>query len=174
MFGHGSEIAWARRLRLGGWHVNHALNVIDARGRVHRVVLRRWARSGWEADDPDYTVQREVRVLQLLQSTAIPAPALIAADPAGERCDVPAVLLTRLAGHPPARADTESDGFCRQLAETLAAIHDIGAGTQSRLAWTPTGCITTALRPRPPAGCLRPRPGATQSPPYANRRRGPR
>lgn len=133
VFGHGSQIAWARRLRLGSWHVNHALNVIDARGHVHGVVLRRWARSGWEADDPDYTVQREVRVLQLLQSTAIPAPAVIAADPAGERCDVPALLLTRLAGHPPAHADTESDGFCRQLAETLAAIHDIGAGAQSRL-----------------------------------------
>jgi hypothetical protein len=81
-------------------HVNHALNVIDRRRRVHRVVLRRWARPGWEFDDPDYTVLREVRVLGLLQPTAIPAPAVIAADRDGGRWDVPPVLLTRLPGRP--------------------------------------------------------------------------
>ena len=132
VFGPGSQITWTRRLRLGGWHVNHALKVIDARGHAHRVVLRRWARSGWDADDPDYTVQREVRVLELLQSTAIPVPAVIAADPAGEHCDVPALLMTRLAGHPPTHVDFASDGFCRQLGETLAAIHDVAVGVQSR------------------------------------------
>ena len=133
VFGHGSQIAWARRLRLGGWHVNHALNVIDSSGHVHRVVLRRWGRSGWEADDPDYTVGREVRVLELLRSTAIPAPDVIAADPEGDCCDVPALLFVRLAGHSPRLADTAGDGFCRQLAETLAAIHDIGAEVQPSL-----------------------------------------
>jgi aminoglycoside phosphotransferase (APT) family kinase protein len=131
VFGHGSQIVQARRLALGGWHVNHALTVIDSRGRVHRVVLRRWARSGWEADDPDYTVAREARVLALLLSTTIPVPAVIAADPTAECCDVPAVLLTRLPGHPPGPADRASDGFCRQLAEMLAAIHNLGDSAQS-------------------------------------------
>ncbi len=139
VFGPGSRIVRARRLGLGGWHVNHALNVIDPRGDTHRVVLRRWARSGWEADDPDYTVQREVRVLDLLRSTAIPAPEVIAADPVGERCDVPALLLTRLAGHPPSHADTDSEGFDRQLAETLAAIHDLGTQRAS------DGCACSTL-----------------------------
>ncbi len=124
---------WARRLRLGGWHVNHALDAVDADGRTHRLVLRRWARPGWEVDDPDYTVQRETRVLELLRSTQVPAPALVAADPEGARCDVPAMLLTRLAGHPPRAADTGADGFCRQLAETLARIHDVNSTAQSAL-----------------------------------------
>ena len=133
VFGDGGRIVSARRLALGGWHVNHAVSVLDQRGHVHRVVLRRWARPGWELDDPDYTVLREVRVLGLLQSTAIPAPSLLASDPDGARCNVPAVLLSRLPGHPPTPDDSASDGFCRQLAETLAAIHDLGPSAESRL-----------------------------------------
>jgi hypothetical protein len=51
---------------------------------------------------------------------------VVAADPDGDRCDVPAILLTRLSSHPPRPADTsDADGFCRQLAETLALIHDL-------------------------------------------------
>lgn len=70
--GSGSRITRAKRLRLGGWHVNHALDVLDSRGRTHRLILRRWARSGWEAEDPDYTVEREGRVPALLCSTPVP------------------------------------------------------------------------------------------------------
>lgn len=131
--GPGSRLVSARRLRLGGWHVNHALDVIDARGSTHRLVLRRWARPGWEADDPDYTAERELRVLELLRTTAVPAPAVVAADPAGTRCDVPALLLTRLAGHPPCREDTEAERFCPQLAETLAGIHHVGGAAEEQL-----------------------------------------
>jgi hypothetical protein len=68
VFGHGSRIVRAKRLSLGGWHVNHAVDVIDTHRRVHRVVLRRCARPGWKLDDPDYTVAREIRVLALLRS----------------------------------------------------------------------------------------------------------
>lgn len=133
VIGPKSRIASARRLRLGDWHVNHALEVVDARGRTHRLVLRRWARPGWEADDPDYTVERETRVLELLRSTQVPAPTMVAADPAGVHCDVPAILLTRLAGHPPRPADIDADGFCRQLAETLAQIHDVDGAAEPQL-----------------------------------------
>lgn len=129
--GPGSRIVAARRLRPGGWHVNHAVDVADPSGRVRRLVVRRWARPGWETDDPDYTVEREVRVLGLLAATSVPAPEVVAADPAGERCDVPAIILSRLPGHPPGPADVASTGFCAQLAETLATIHQAGgtAGT---------------------------------------------
>lgn len=125
VIGHGSRITRVRRLPLGGWHVNHALDVLDAGGDAHRLVLRRWARPGWEVDDPDYTVEREIRVLELVRRTHVPTPMIVAADPAGVSCDVPAMLLTRLPGHPPHPADTADDGFCRQLADTLAEIHDI-------------------------------------------------
>ncbi len=72
-------------------------------------------------------------MLELLRSTQVPAPALVAGDPAGGRCDVPAMLLTRLAGHPPRPADIDADGFCRQLAETLAAIHDVDGTAEAQL-----------------------------------------
>lgn len=133
VIGRGSRVTRVRRLRLGGWHVNHALDVLDAGGRTHRLVLRRWARAGWEADDPDYTVEREIRVLELVHATHVPAPMMVAADPAGASCDVPAMLLTRLPGHPPRPADSAAEGFCRQLADTLAGIHDIHPTAAARL-----------------------------------------
>lgn len=126
VIGPGSRVTSARRLHPGGWHVNHAVAVADRQGRTHRLVLRRWARPGWEADDPDYTVERETRVLELLRPAPVPAPVAVAADPAGDHCDVPAILLSRLPGHPPRPADArDGSGFCRQLAEALALIHDL-------------------------------------------------
>jgi aminoglycoside phosphotransferase (APT) family kinase protein len=131
--GPGSRIVAARRLRPGGWHVNHAVDVADPSGCVRRLVLRRWARRGWETDDPDYTVEREARVLGLLAATTVPAPEVIAADPAGARCDVPAIILNHLPGHPPRPADAVAPGFCAQLAETLATIHEAGGTAGARL-----------------------------------------
>ena len=124
--GPGSQIVSARRLRPGNWHVNHAVNVADGRGRIHRLVLRRWARPGWATADPDYTVERETRVLDLLARTPVSVATVVASDPAGTQCDVPAILATRLPGHSPTPADRGAEGFCGQLAETLAAIHDAG------------------------------------------------
>lgn len=124
VIGAGSRIAAARRLAHGAWHVNHAVDVIDRCGSWHRLVLRRWARPGWDTDDPDYTVEREARVLALLAQTAVPAPEVVAADPDGTQCDVPALLLTRLPGHPPQRVENVED-LCGQLADTLAMIHGL-------------------------------------------------
>jgi aminoglycoside phosphotransferase (APT) family kinase protein len=170
VLGPGSRIVAARPLRLGGWHVNHALDVLDASGSPQRVVLRRWARPGWDVDDPDYTAEREVHVLELLHTTPVPAPVVIAADPTAECCDVPALLLTRLEGHPPRRGDAEAEGFCRQLAETLAQIHDLQADSARQLPayrlyydreraaparWMPSSPVwkraTAAVREPPPA-----------------------
>jgi len=134
VIGPGSRVTSLRRLRLGGWHVNHAIDAVDGHGRTHRVVLRRWARPGWECDDPDYTVEREIRILEVLRSSTVPAPAVVAADPAGRRCDVPALLLTRLPGHAPRRTDTDADAFCAQLAQMLARIHHVDTTCRSRLA----------------------------------------
>jgi hypothetical protein len=66
--------------------------VIDRRGRAHRLVLRRWARPAWAADDPDFTAAREAAVLDLLADSPAPAPRLVAADPEGAVCDVPTIL----------------------------------------------------------------------------------
>jgi aminoglycoside phosphotransferase (APT) family kinase protein len=127
-FGRGSRLAALRRLTLGGWHANHALTVVDGDERVHRLVLRRWARPEWRTEDPDMTAHREARTLELLSTASgVPAPRVVAADPDAEHCDVPSLLLTRLPGRPPG-LPSDMDAFVAQLAGTAAAIHALAGG----------------------------------------------
>ena len=78
------------------WLANHLLVLGDGR----ELVLRRWARPGWELDDPDLTAAREVLVLERLADTPVPAPELVAADADAATCDVAALLITRVPGAP--------------------------------------------------------------------------
>jgi aminoglycoside phosphotransferase (APT) family kinase protein len=124
--GAGGRVVRVRPLA-SGWLANHAVDVADAAGVVHRLVLRRWARPGWEVDDPTLTAAREVAVLELLAATPVPAPRLVAADPDGAACDVPAVLLTRLPGRPPGPA-ADPRRLVGGLAAALPAIHAVDGG----------------------------------------------
>jgi aminoglycoside phosphotransferase (APT) family kinase protein len=108
------------------WLANHAVDVADPAGRVHRLVLRRWARPGWEVDDPTFTAAREAAALELLAQTPVPAPRLLAADPDGAACDVPALLLSRLPGRPPDPA-ADPRRLVGGLAAALPAIHAVDA-----------------------------------------------
>lgn len=76
------------------WLANHLVVLADGR----ELVLRRWARPGWDDDDPDLTAAREALVLGRLADTDVPAPELVAADVDAATCDVPALLITRMAG----------------------------------------------------------------------------
>jgi aminoglycoside phosphotransferase (APT) family kinase protein len=122
--GPGSHVTSVRRLTEGGWHANHALTVVDRGGRCQRLVLRRWARPGWWIDDPDFTPEREARVLTLLSDTPVPAPLVVAADPEAACCDVPALVLTRLPGRT-VGLPGDMDRFLAQLAEALTEIHAV-------------------------------------------------
>ena len=122
--GPGSRVVSVRPLP-SSWLANHAVTVTDRHDRRHRLVLRRWARPGWDLDDPDYTARREATVLELLAGGAVPAPRLVAADPDGAACDVPALLLTRLPGRPPGPAPADRRGFLAQLAGVLPAVHAV-------------------------------------------------
>lgn len=115
----GSRIASMRRLTTGGWHANHELTVLDRHGASHRLVLRRWARPQWVVEDPDFTVQRETAVLELLEKSSVPVPRLVAADAAGAVCDVPTMLITRLPGRPPGLPGN-MDAFLGGLARALS------------------------------------------------------
>lgn len=123
--GVGSRVASLRRLTLGGWHVNHA-TVIDRDANAHRLVLRRWARPEWAVEDPDLTPGRERAVLELLATSTVPAPRLVAADPDAIVCDVPALLISRLPGRPPG-LPADMGSFLAQLAAALRPIHAIEA-----------------------------------------------
>jgi aminoglycoside phosphotransferase (APT) family kinase protein len=122
-FGPGSRVVAVRPLP-SAWLANHAVDVADAAGAVHRLVLRRWARPGWDDEDPDFTATREAAVLELLAPTPVPAPALVAADPDAAVCDVPALLLVRLPGAPPDLAGDPA-ALVAGLAAALPPIHAV-------------------------------------------------
>ncbi len=98
------------------WLANHLLVLGDGR----ELVLRRWARPGWDDDDPDLTAAREALVLERLAGTAVPAPELVAADAEAAACDVPAVLITRVPG-----AEFEGRPPLGPLVAAMAEIHAV-------------------------------------------------
>lgn len=110
----GARVVAALPLQ-SNWLANHILVLEDGR----ELVLRRWARPGWEIDDPDLTAAREALVLERLADTPVPAPELVAADPEAASCDVPTLLMTRVPG-------AEFDGR-PPLGPLLAALADIHA-----------------------------------------------
>jgi aminoglycoside phosphotransferase (APT) family kinase protein len=159
-FGPGARVVAVRPLP-SAWLANHAVDVLDPAGATHRLVLRRWARPGWDEEDPDFDAAREAAVLELLAPTPVPAPELVAADPAGAACGVPALLLTRLPGGPPdLRGDSAAvvDG----LAAALPPIHAVaapgaGRGRAGRPAAVPGyHRFYEPQRLRPPAWSARP------------------
>lgn len=131
--GKGAEVRMVRPLAGGTAHANHALLVESRSGSAHRFVLRRWTcrdqppapRHGTE-----FSPEREIAALALLAGSEIPTPALVAADPAGAYCDVPALLITRLTGHPPRPSPDDLPEYLIQLAAALLSVHALnGAST---------------------------------------------
>src|SRR5919197_357633 len=135
--GPGARVAGVRPLA-SGWLANHVLEVRDAAGRPHRLVLRRWARPGWDEDDPALDAAREATVLGLLADAGVDAPRLLAADPDATACDVPALLVSHIRGRPPrpdarragggAAADPRGGRWRSGAAAGLAALPPAGTG----------------------------------------------
>ena len=118
-----SKVTSIRKLLGGASSAMHAVNIDDARGHRHRLVLRRFIRSDWLAREPDLA-EREASVLQLLQGSDVPAPELVAVDSTGKVCDVPALLMTRLPGRVEfAPIDTTS--WLTKMAAALPPIHAV-------------------------------------------------
>ncbi len=93
---------------------------------MHQLVLRRWARPGWDVEDPDFNPAHEAVVLGLLADSPVPAPEVVAVDPDGERCDTPALLLTLLPGAPPPEEQPRDVArFAAELASALPLIHGV-------------------------------------------------
>lgn len=125
--GAGARVVRVEPITASRWHANHILT-IERGGSAVRLVLRRWARPGWEIDDPDFDARREAAALSWLAPTRVPAPELVGADVEGVRTDVPALLMTLLPGRPPNAERDEPDRFVRELARTLAEVHAVPVG----------------------------------------------
>ena len=121
--GPGARVVRARPRR-GGWHSNHLLELELPAGLRLRLVLRRWARPGWDVDDPDMTPAREASILQRLERAGLSTPRLVAMDATGSEAGAPALLETVVPGIP-LRRPRDSIAFARALAEPLIAIHAV-------------------------------------------------
>ena len=123
-----------RRLIGGITSAIHQLAVETRRGPRTQVVLRRWTPSAWDTTaDAAQFVERERHVLRGLESTDIPAPRVLAADPTGASTGVPALLMTRV----PGRMDltpTDAKAWLRQIAGMAVRIHDVDVDAE-RYRW---------------------------------------
>lgn len=91
-----------------------------------RLVLRRYHDAERRGVDPWYVASNEARALELLASTPVPAPTLIASDVEAQVCDVPALLESWVVGEQAWRPN-DLDAYLGSAADVLVAIHAIDA-----------------------------------------------
>ncbi len=110
----------------------HALTVQQPGGTRRHLILRRYVRADWLAREPDLA-RHEARVLELLTPTRVDAPELIAVDPDGSECGVPAVLMTRMPGRT-RWSPRDVDGFVTRMVDAMLSVHavDVPAAVEVR------------------------------------------
>lgn len=119
------------------------------------VVLRRWLRPGWEADDPALTPAHEAAVLRLLEPTGLPVPRVVAVDADGAASGASALLTDRLPGRRPAPTHQRRPAVLRGIGEALAAIHALDPAADLRAATIPFAPFYEPDPDRTPAGTTR-------------------
>ncbi len=151
--GAGARVTAVRAMEGGTSSAVHCVDVVDRSGRRYALVLRRYVRADWLADEPDVPV-REASTLQVLRGSPVAAPELVGVDPdGGASGGTPALAMTRLDG----RLDwspADLDPYLERLACVLPRIHAVPL---------PGRCPLPAYRPyalrmhRQPRWALRPR-----------------
>jgi aminoglycoside phosphotransferase (APT) family kinase protein len=119
--GRGARAIKVRALDGGTSSAIHAVDVRTPSGPISRLVLRRFVRADWLAEEPD-APRREAEALEIVRRCRVSTPRLVALDDEGSDAGVPAVLMTRL----PGRVDwypASLEDYLRRLAEALPAIH---------------------------------------------------
>lgn len=119
----------------------YRIRITSRRGGSHAVVLRRW--DGRVVVDAAALVRREARTLQALVGTGIPAPRLIAADPAGDAACVPSLLMSLVPGEVNL-TPVDLDAWLHELAANLVAIHETGVEAEPYESWIPSALPTWA------------------------------
>ena len=99
----------------------HAITV-ESRRSIVELILRRYHDPDRLGIDPWYDPGNEVKALELLAESVVPAPLLVAADLGAEICDVPALLETRVPGEQAWQPD-DLDAYLTGAAEVLVQLH---------------------------------------------------
>ncbi len=124
-FGRRSKVTAVRRMHNAWAAAVHAVDVEDAAGDRHELVVRRWARTDTTPAAGAVAVENEAATLTLLASASSPrAPTLVAADPSAASADVPTLVMTRLPGRD-VLAPTNLDAHLDGLVTALRAIHSV-------------------------------------------------
>ncbi|MFJ9468220.1 phosphotransferase family protein [Streptomyces caniferus] len=126
-------LAWVRRHlnadeRIAETEVLHGgitaemrrLTIAARDGSTRDLVLRTFV----DVEHAEDWLNREADALTLLTGTGVPAPALVAVDPAAAHCEYPSLLMTHLTGRPV----LDDEGLATRvpvLARQLVAIHAV-------------------------------------------------
>lgn len=102
----------------------HTVEIESIAGR-YILVLRRFVNQEWVKREPDVAV-RESLSLQHATRAGLPAPELIAFDPDGTHCGVPATLVAKMPGSA-VLEPADRSSWLRGLAESAARIHRVDA-----------------------------------------------
>jgi aminoglycoside phosphotransferase (APT) family kinase protein len=132
LVGAGAAVVSVRRLTGGITSAMHALSILDAHGRHHRCVLRRWVSD--HPDDGPERVAHEARILTELERTNIAAPRVLGVDHDGDNCGVAAILMTFLDGHV-ALAPKDPEDWLHQMASMLVRIHNASVEAPAAELW---------------------------------------
>jgi aminoglycoside phosphotransferase (APT) family kinase protein len=120
----GGRVVGITRIRGATSCLLHDIEIDDGRRKRH-TVLRRFTDQQWVKREPDVAM-REAQSLQHAARASLPAPALIAVDANGERCGVPATLVTRIAGKV-VLSPADQPQWLRGLAQAAAEINRVDA-----------------------------------------------
>jgi aminoglycoside phosphotransferase (APT) family kinase protein len=129
--GGNARVLAAEALSGGTSSAVHAVFVDTGASRPRELVLRRFVRLDWLAEEPD-TAAREAEALELVADLDLPTPRLVAVDPDGSVAGAPAVLMSRLRG----RVEWDpraAEEVLRALAEPLPVIHSVGVSAGGAL-----------------------------------------
>ncbi len=122
--GMGATIESVKPLAGATSSVLHSIDVNHEGCRLG-VVLRRFVNAEWLKLEPDLA-RHEAASLMRAARAGVPTPELVAFDESGERCGVPATLMTRLAG----RVELKPENFdlwLHRLAEAVLPFHALDA-----------------------------------------------
>jgi aminoglycoside phosphotransferase (APT) family kinase protein len=93
--------------------------------REYNLILRLLTNAEWLQEEPDLA-EHEAAALTLAKQSGLLVPEVVAYDPAGNRCGIPALLMTEIPGCVNLTPDNFDD-WLRQMAEALLPLHLINA-----------------------------------------------
>ncbi|MEO3749163.1 aminoglycoside phosphotransferase family protein [Streptomyces sp. B6B3] len=137
VLGDGARVDAVVRL-MGGWTSEMRRLRVSGVGDADAFVLRSFVRPFF-VRHAEALLLREAATLRLLSGTGVPAPVLYGVDAAGDHCDHPSLLMSRLPGS--VRLETEGhEPRTARLARQLVGIHRLRLPVRDRprdyQAWT--------------------------------------